>query len=209
MIQTLLPKNINTCFEISYATRVLFDELPRKHFSPNPSITPPLKQTIMSTPPKQSSSPTILTKPMNPFMETTANLFFPLNLLQKNDLNLVMEEIEAVTDEVRAIAQAPIDTKTSWSNQETETKGVAMKYQIQVKETTNFGDEKLQTKVGGDHSGQVDQQAVANQNHRYEVISKTIYVLKTCEKFERTCSIVFVDVDKVFLSMIPTCLGFW
>ena len=43
-----------------------------------------------------------------------------------------------------------------------------MKNQIQVKGTTNFGDEKLQTKVGGDHSDQVEQHSVAYQNHRHK-----------------------------------------
>ena len=56
---------------------LLDDDLPMNSSSPDPNIVPPFKQTIISTPPKQSSSLT------NLFMKTTANLFFPLNPFQK------------------------------------------------------------------------------------------------------------------------------
>ena len=58
-----------------------------------------------------------------------------------------------------------------------------MKNQIQVKETTNFGDEKLQTKVGGDHSDQVEQHSVTDQNHRLKDVKWSPNVVEMRLKF--------------------------
>ena len=66
---------------------------------------------------------------------------------QKNDSNLVMEEIEVVTNEVGVEVQALVDTETKgWNKQKLETEDVMMKNQAQV-ETTKFEDEKLQARL--------------------------------------------------------------
>ena len=166
----------------------LFDKLPEKPSLADQNTTYTI-QPINSIPPKQSILTKVVVPVKPPSIESTA---FKL-----------VEEIETVVDETRATAQAVMDTKTTnWSKQETKTKAVAMTDQIQAKETTKFGYGKLRTKVGGDHSNQVEQ-LVAGQNHKHEVISKTLYVLDTCEKLERTCSILFVVVDKDVLVNDP------
>ena len=179
-VRFFCPNSLTHALKLAKQLESLYEQ-PNEHSSPNSNTTPPVKQqTVMSTPPKQSSSPTILTKPTN---ETTDNPFFPWNPLQKNDLNLILEEIDTVTDEAGAITQAPIDKKTSWSNQETEAKAAVIKDQIQVKETTNFGDGKLQTKVGGDHSNQVEQHSVTDQNHRLKDVKWSPNIVEMQLKF--------------------------
>ena len=49
----------------------------------------------------------------------------------------------------------------------------------------------------------MEQQTVADQNHRHKVINKILHVFDTCEKFEMTGLMVLVTWDKLIVIMDP------
>ena len=106
-----------------------------------------------------------------------------------NEFNPVLKEDEAVADE------APIDTKTKgWSKQETETKTVTRKDQVQELVEEVGG---LQIWLGDDNSDLVERQPVVDQIHHQKVSSKTSTVIDDYEKLDGIYSMMFVDKNVV------------